>query len=94
MIVKLNSTVRYTFNGTVKQRQIRFPKHEKDYKCIAPRSPMGRAMLGKKAGDKFKVKTPGGMGGGSSIKSTPPLPRADDWAQAGGRPGANKIHDE
>jgi transcription elongation GreA/GreB family factor len=60
MIVKLNSTVRYTFNGTVKQRQVRFPKHEKDYNCIAPRSPMGRAMLEKKTGDKFKVETPGG----------------------------------
>ena len=77
MIVKLNSTVRYTFNGAAKQRQIRFPKHEKDYNCIEPRSPMGRAMLGKKAGDKFKVKTPGGVAEVEILEIVGQTPRGD-----------------
>jgi len=60
-MIRLGSTVKFKADGRVYVRQIRPARDSYDREMVTPDSPMGQAMLDKKPGDRFEVKTPGGV---------------------------------
>ena|GEM_PF-2996300 len=58
--VRISSKVRFKHNGRLYSRVLTNLDECPVGKVVTPDSPVGRAMLGKTAGDKFTVNTPDG----------------------------------
>ena len=63
MIIRQGCTVKLTFNGSgIKIRKLSAKDAETagGVKTIHPQSPVGQVLLGRRAGDRVTVQTPGG----------------------------------
>lgn len=58
--VKMGSRVKFSQNGKLFERVCARLTEHNAKQIVSPDSPVGQAMLGKSAGDKFQVRTPGG----------------------------------
>lgn len=57
MLIQIGDVIRFKYNDLIIEKKL-----SKDvWEGITPLSVVGRAMLGKKVGDKFKVHVPGGI---------------------------------
>lgn len=65
MLIREGCTVTIRFNRTKKKRRLTAEdssdSYSSRYKTIHINSPVGQALLGKRAGDVFHVQTPGGQ---------------------------------
>jgi len=59
--IRTGSKVKFKHDGRLYERLYVYLDGHDARKVVSPDSPVGQAMLGKSAGDKFTVNTPGGL---------------------------------